>query len=152
MTYKAGIVKAIEELKERTGSSMQGIKKHMQAGLAVDKKWLNTTFLTALKAMVKDGDLVQVKGSYKLSPEFKKKRADALKPKKSKKAAPKKKTATKKRTAAKKTAPKKKKAAPKKKAPKKASTKKKTSSKKATPKKKTASKKKASSKKKSAKK
>ena len=30
MSYKAGIIKAITELKERTGSSSIAIKKHMQ--------------------------------------------------------------------------------------------------------------------------
>ena len=102
MSYKTGIVKAISDLKDRTGSSLSAIKKNMQASLPSTKKWGNTTFLTALKSSVIAGDLLQVKGSYKLSPEFKKKIADAAKPKK--KAAPKK-------TAA----PKKKKAAPKKK-------------------------------------
>merc|ERR1711934_957618 len=136
--------KHTEALKDRTGSSSIAIKKHMQANLPKDKKWLNTTFLTALKKAVANGDLVQVKGSYKLSPDFKKKEIAAAKPKK--KPAPKKKAAPKK----KKTAPKKKKTAPKKKsAPKKkASSKKKTSTKKksAPKKKKTSTKKKATKK------
>jgi len=64
----------------------------MQASLPSAKKWMNTTFLTALKIMKAAGDLIQVKSSYKLSPEYKKKAADALKPKKpKKKSAPKKK-------------------------------------------------------------
>mmetsp|Transcript_46544 Transcript_46544/g.54390 ORF Transcript_46544/g.54390 Transcript_46544/m.54390 type:complete len:94 (+) Transcript_46544:368-649(+) len=66
----------------------------MQASLSSAKKWMNTTFLTALKTMKAAGDLIQVKSSYKLSPEYKKKAADALKPKK-----PKKKTAPKKKSA-----------------------------------------------------
>jgi len=139
MSYKAGIVKAIDELKDRTGSSMIAIKKHMQANLPKDKKWMNSTFLTALKSGVASGDFVQVKNSYKLSPEFKKKRIAAEKkasaPKK--KAAPKKKVAPKKKKTAakKKAAPKKKtstkkKTAPKKKTTKKVAPKKKTSTKK----------------------
>ena len=105
MSYKAGIIAAITELKDRTGSSSIAIKKHMQANLPADKKWLNGMFLNALKKTVADGDLVQIKSSYKLSPDYKKKVTAALKPKK---AAPKK------------NAPKKKKEAPKKKsAPKK---------------------------------
>jgi len=79
-SYKAGIVKAILDLKDRTGSSLSAIKKNMQASLPSTKKWGNTTFLTALKSSVIAGDLLQVKGSYKLSPEFKKKIADAAKP------------------------------------------------------------------------
>ena len=98
MSYKAGIVAAITELKDRTGSSSIAIKKHMQANLPADKKWMNATFLAALKKAVADGDLVQTKNSYKLSADFKKKAAKGAK-----KAAPKKKKA----------APKKKKAAPK---------------------------------------
>ena len=82
MSYKAGIVKAIAELKDRTGSSSIAIKKHMQANLPKDKKWLNGMFLSALKKAVADGDLTKVKGSYKLSPAYKAKAAAAAKPKK----------------------------------------------------------------------
>jgi len=129
MSYKEGIVRTVEALKDRTGSSMISIKKIMQTDLPSDKKWMNTIFLTGLKSLVAAGDLVQVKNSYKLSPDFKKKKAAALKPKpKPKKkaaASPEKKTAPKKKKAApkkkkttpkKKSAPKKKKTAPKKKA------------------------------------
>jgi len=90
VSYKEGIIKALDELKDRTGSSLPAIKKHMQASLPQDKKWANGTFLSLLKSLVSSGDLVQLKGSYKLSADFKKKRADALKPK-----VPKKKVATK---------------------------------------------------------
>merc|ERR1712085_112782 len=130
MSYKAGIITAITELKDRTGSSSIAIKKHMQANLPKDKKWLNGMFLNALKKAVAYGDLTQIKASYKLSPDYKKKAAAALKPKKpkapKKKAAPKKKKATKKKTAPKKKAATKKKTATKKKV----ATKKKTSTKK----------------------
>merc|ERR1712032_1290303 len=118
MSYKAGIIAAITELKDRTGSSSIAIKKHMQANLPKDKKWLNGMFLNALKKAVADGDLTKVKGSYKLSAAYKAKAAAAAKPKKPK--APKKKKATKKKTAPKKrAAPKKKKATKKKKTTKK---------------------------------
>ena len=79
MSYKIGIVKAITDFSDRTGSSMIAIKKHMQNALPGDKKWANTIFLTALKTGVAKGDLVQIKGSYKLSPEFKKQLATAAK-------------------------------------------------------------------------
>ncbi|KAL7544149.1 hypothetical protein ACHAWF_007537 [Thalassiosira exigua] len=88
MSYKAGIIKAITELKDRTDSSSVVIKKHMQAAMPADKKWLNATFLSALKKAVADGDLVQVKNS-------KKKVIAASKPKK--KDAPKKNPAQKKK-------------------------------------------------------
>ena len=39
----------------------------MQEKLTEDKKWMNTTFLTALKKTVANGDLIQNKNSYKLS-------------------------------------------------------------------------------------
>ena len=82
MSYKAGIFAAIAELKDRTGSSSIAIKKHMQANLPADKKWMNATFLSALKKAVADGDLVQTKASYKLSPAYKAKAKKASKPKK----------------------------------------------------------------------
>ena len=72
MSYKAGIVEAITELKDRNGSSSIAIKKHMQEKLPKDKKWMNATYLASLKKAVADGDLVQVKNSYKLSADFKK--------------------------------------------------------------------------------
>ena len=103
MAYKEGIIKALDELKDRTGSSLPAIKKYMQASLPQDKKWANGTFLSVLKTLVTSGDLVQLKGSYKLSADFKKKRTDALKPK-----APKKKAAAPKKVAKDVTAPKKK--------------------------------------------
>ena len=159
MTYKESITAALEFLKDRSGSSLVAIKKQMQSCMPKDKKWLNATFLTALKSMVSAGDLIQIKSSYKLSPAFKKARLEASKPKKvapkkkkvnapKKSASTKKKSAPKKKktTAAKKAAPKKKKAA----TAKKSATKKKktTTTKKSAPKKKkTTSKKKTSAKK-----
>jgi histone H1/5 len=169
MSYKEGVYSAVAELKDRTGSSMIAIKKLMQANQPKDKKWLNKTFLTALKSGVAAGDLVQVKNSYKLSADFKKaatkKATAAAKPKAApkkkttaKKSAPKKKSTAKKTTTkavTKKTAPKKaataKKAAPKKAAPKKAATAKASTKKtKATPKAAAAPKAKAAPKKKAA--
>merc|ERR1712238_607667 len=142
-------VAAITALKDgsRSGPSSIAIKKHMQVNMASDKKWLNATFLKALKSMVAGGDLVQTKSSYKLSPEFKKKAGKSTTKKaapKKKVAAAKKKAAPKKKTAPKKKAATKKKAAPKKKtaAKKKTATKKKSAPKKKTTKKKTAAKKK----------
>ena len=81
MSYKAGIIAAITELKDRTGSSSIAIKKHMQANLPADKKWLNGMFLNALKKAVADGDLAQTKALYKLSADYKKKAAVASKSK-----------------------------------------------------------------------
>mmetsp|Transcript_26466 Transcript_26466/g.30501 ORF Transcript_26466/g.30501 Transcript_26466/m.30501 type:complete len:145 (+) Transcript_26466:410-844(+) len=134
MTTLDIIVKCVLELKERTGSSRQAIKKYLAAN---EKKEIKTHVLNAaLKKGVADGKLVMVKASYKVSADTKK----AL----TKKAAPKKKAAAPKKKKA--TATKKKKTAPKKKA----SSKKKTTTtkKKVAPKKKTATKKKAAPKKK----
>jgi histone H1/5 len=61
MSYKQGIIDAISELKDRSGSSLQAIKKAVQAKLPADKKWQNTTFLSSLKAGVTSGDFVQTK-------------------------------------------------------------------------------------------
>jgi histone H1/5 len=108
MSYKEGIINAVTELKDRNGSSMIAIKKHMQEHMPKDKKWLNATFLTALKNGVAADEFVKIKASYKLSADFKKK---LLKKDAPKKAAPKKaaakKTTAKKTTAKKATATKK---------------------------------------------
>ena len=90
MSYKAGIVKAISELKDRTGWSSIAIKKHMQANLPADKKWMNAAFLKALKDGVEAGDFVKVKASYKLSAAFKEKSKPKKVAPKKKKTAPKK--------------------------------------------------------------
>lgn len=81
MSYKQGIVEAILFFKERNGSSMVSIKKRMMENLPKDKKWQNAIFLNALKTGVKNGELVQIKASYKLSPEFKKKVGKKAEPK-----------------------------------------------------------------------
>jgi histone H1/5 len=78
VSCKAGIVTTITGLKDHTGSSFIAIKKLMQAILPPNKKWLNAMFLGALKKMVADGILVNVKDSYKISADYKKK---ASKPK-----------------------------------------------------------------------
>jgi hypothetical protein len=90
MSYAAGIIAAITGLKDRTGSSSIAIKKTMQASMPKDKKWMNATFLAALKKMVADGVLVQNKGSYKLGAKAKK--APKKKAAAPKKSAPKKKS------------------------------------------------------------
>ena len=112
-SYRDLIAAAIVSLKSRTGSSLQAIKKFVQAKKG--SGYVNGVFLRALKAGVAAGQFTQVKGSYKLSaaakkPAPKKKPAKKKAPAKKKKAAPKKKKAPKKKAA-----PKKKKAAPKKK-------------------------------------
>jgi histone H1/5 len=103
MSYKEGIILAVTELKDRNGSSMIAIKKHMQGKLPKEKKWMNATFLKVLKTGVAAGDFVQIKNSYKMSADFKKKvgkkPSTSAAPKK--KADPKKKTAPKKKTTAK---------------------------------------------------
>jgi histone H1/5 len=73
MSYKQGIVDAIQELGDRMGSSSIAIKKHMQARHPKDKKWQNATFLSSLKSAVDKGQLVKNKNSYRLHPDFKKK-------------------------------------------------------------------------------
>ena len=73
MSYKQGIIDAIQGLQDRMGSSSIAIKKHMQANLPKDKKWQNATFLSSLKSGVDKGELVKNKNSYKLSADFKKK-------------------------------------------------------------------------------
>ena len=113
--YKETILKGITELNERSGSSLQAIKKYVQSNLPKGKEYKNGVFLLTIKRAVESDTLVKVKGSYKISAEAKKAAAKKVAPKKS--AAPKKaakKSASKKTTTAKKKAPAKK-SAPKKK-------------------------------------
>ena len=107
--YKETILKGITELNERSGSSLQAIKKYVQSNLPEGKEHKNGVFLLTIKRAVESGTLVKVKGSYKISAEAKKAAAKKVVPKKA--AAPKKaakKPATKKSTTAKKTTVKKK--------------------------------------------
>lgn len=63
MSYKQGIMEVITDLKDRNGSSLIAIKKAVQEKLPRGKKWLNATFLQALRSGVASGDLVQIKVS-----------------------------------------------------------------------------------------
>jgi histone H1/5 len=99
MSYKAQIIEVVQEFNDRSGSSMVAIKKIIQSDLPKDKKWLNATFLTALKNGVEKNELVKVKAYYKISPDYKKKLAKAAK----EAAAPPKKKVTKKKAPVKKT-------------------------------------------------
>lgn len=67
VSYKAGIFDAISALNDCTGSSSIAIKKHMQANLPEDKKWMNTVYLKALNKAVANGELIKNKRSFKLS-------------------------------------------------------------------------------------
>ena len=69
--YKASIIAAITNLKDRNGSSRQAIKKQIEEANP-GKKFANGTFLKTLKDMVAAGDLVPVKQHYKLSTGLKK--------------------------------------------------------------------------------
>ena len=123
--YKETILKGITELNERSGSSLQAIKKYVQSNLPKGKEYKNGVFLLTIKRAVESDTLVKVKGSYKISAEAKKAAAKkvAAPPKKAakksaskkttkkapaKKSAPKKKTTVKKKAPVKKSAPKKK--------------------------------------------
>ena len=128
-SYSAFVKEAISTLKERGGSSLAAIKK-FAAGKKVELK--SHFLLASIKAAIKNGALVQVKGSYKLGEKAKKakkpkvvkaKKPKATKPKAAKKAKAPKAPKAAKKTGAKKAAPKKtatKKAVAKKAAPKKA--------------------------------
>ena len=94
---------AVQELKDRKGSSLAAIKKHIAANNKVDVAKLAPFIKKFLKKAVADGKLLQVKGSgasgsFKLAKPVK-----VDKPKKVKEAAPKKKATPKKAVSAKKT-------------------------------------------------
>ena len=129
--YSEMVAKALSELKERGGSSRQAILKYIMDNFKVndDDKKVNTHLKLALRAGVKNGSLMQPKGSgasgsFKLNAEAKKK---AEKKPKKKAATPKKpaakkpkKAATPKKAGEKKAKSDGEKKAPKKKSPKKA--------------------------------
>merc|ERR1712160_147243 len=102
--YAKMIVTAIAALKDRTGSSLQAIKKAIGAAYpALPAASVNKATTAALKKMVAAGTVDQTKGSYKLSAKTKeaaKKLAAKKKPAAKKTTA--KKTAAKKKPAAKK--------------------------------------------------
>merc|ERR1712212_750603 len=117
------VTAAVKTLDDKKGSSLPAIKKYIAANYRVDVVKLSLYIRKAIKKLIADKKLIQVKGSYKAAKEEKSKKvkkpeakkSKANKPKKTEtKKSPKKKAA--KKTAAKKT-PKKpvKKAAPKKK-------------------------------------
>eukprot|EP00588_Corethron_pennatum_P017795 CAMPEP_0194304366 /NCGR_PEP_ID=MMETSP0171-20130528/2141_1 /TAXON_ID=218684 /ORGANISM="Corethron pennatum, Strain L29A3" /LENGTH=103 /DNA_ID=CAMNT_0039055627 /DNA_START=22 /DNA_END=329 /DNA_ORIENTATION=+ len=82
MSYRAGIYKAIYDLKDyRLGSSPSAIQKNIMTANP-NLSWNDAVFKAALNKGVADGDLVKNKNYYKLSPEYKKKLVDKIKPKK----------------------------------------------------------------------
>merc|ERR1711966_488633 len=102
--YAKMIVTAIAALKDRTGSSLQAIKKAIGAAYpALSPASVSKATTASLKKMVAAGTVNQTKGSYKLSAKTK----DAAKKPVAKKTAAKKKPAAKKSTAKKKPAAKK---------------------------------------------
>ena len=68
--YKEGIVEAIAELKDSSGSSVIAIQKFMQDKLPKDEEWENILFLKALKAGVEKGDFIKNNNCYALSADF----------------------------------------------------------------------------------
>jgi histone H1/5 len=66
--HKAGIVDAISELKDRTGSSMIAIKKLMMSKFPAGQEVARTLLPQSLKAGVTAGDFVKVRVSYKAEP------------------------------------------------------------------------------------
>merc|ERR1711865_727933 len=110
--YAKMIVTAIAALKDRTGSSLQAIKKAIGAAYpALPAASVNKATTAALKKMVAAGTVDQTKGSYKLSAKTKEAAKKPAAKKSTAKKTTAKKTAAKKKPAAKKTTAKKKPAA-----------------------------------------
>ena len=65
--YSDMVMQAIEELKERSGSSRQAILKYVLAHFNVgqDSKGVNTHLKMALKRGITSGDIIQSKGKFK---------------------------------------------------------------------------------------
>merc|ERR1712065_67835 len=100
LAWKDMIFAAIADLKDRTGSSRVAIGRWILANFATSEDKVTLLLNRTLKREVEKGTLVQVKQSFKLSPDTKKALAKAAKKaapakkttKPKKKAAPKKKT------------------------------------------------------------
>ena len=82
LSYKESIVKTIENLNDPKCSSLISIKNKMKSELNANSKWKNTIFLSSLKSLVESGAFIQIKRSYKLSPNFKKEKVRDLQAKK----------------------------------------------------------------------
>ena len=67
MSYKSGICAAIAELDNPDGSSSLAIKQHMQANQLKGRKWIQSTFASAIRRAAADGIIVKVDvaGHYK---------------------------------------------------------------------------------------
>ena len=89
------IVAAVKDLKNRKGSSLAAIKKHIAANNKVDIAKLNPFIKKGIKSLVEKKVLIQIKGSFKLGKEEKPKKKKVVKKKPAKKTAAKKKTAKK---------------------------------------------------------
>merc|ERR1711935_1096142 len=106
--YAKMIVTAIAALKDRTGSSLQAIKKAIGAAYpSLPPASVSKATTASLKKMVAAGTVNQTKGSYKLSAKTKDAAKKPVAKKKPAKKTAAKKTAAKKKPAAKKTAAKK---------------------------------------------
>ena len=84
------IVAAVKDLKNRKGSSLAAIKKHIAANNKVDIAKLNPFIKKGIKSLVEKKVLIQVKGSFKLGKEEKPKKKKVVKKKPAKKTAKKK--------------------------------------------------------------
>merc|ERR1712083_436270 len=100
---------AVKALKDKKGSSLAAIKKYIAANYKVDVVKVSPFIRKAIKKLVADKKLIQVKASFKAAKEEKPKKAKKPKAKKPKAKKPKKTAAKKtpKKKAAKKTAAKK---------------------------------------------
>merc|ERR1711973_643160 len=100
------VLAAVKALKDKKGSSLPAIKKYIAANYKVDVVKLSLFIRRAIKKLVADQKLIQVKGSYKAAKEEKPKKVKKPEAKKSKAKKPKKTESKKspKKKAAKKTA------------------------------------------------
>merc|ERR1711992_316281 len=103
------VLAAVKALKDKKGSSLPAIKKYIAANYKVDVVKVSPFIRKAIKKLVADKKLIQVKASFKAAKEEKPKKAKKPKAKKPKAKKPKKTAAKKtpKKKAAKKTAAKK---------------------------------------------
>ena len=78
-TYSAMIITAISELKDRKGSSRPAIKNFVVTNYKIDEKVATSHLRVAIRKGLEKGELIQVKGCFKLPPPVRNKKPAAPK-------------------------------------------------------------------------
>lgn len=79
--YKRAIIQAIDELQDfNLRSTLDAVRRHVQASFGPEHLWNDTVFLKTLKTLAYEGDIEQCTSlNCGLSPEFKQRRTSTMK-------------------------------------------------------------------------